>query len=157
MEFLSKLDPNLVAVLFTVVTTVGGWIYHKAKGDKQESIQDALWHILEGNAMKLAESDTAVEVVRMKLKSAAQEGLERLGLKRNAVTDMIIAKLVERGVTEVRAQIRERKNAEAAAALPAQLQALLALAEKLPKSFDPPANPTVPPLGIDIEIVKPEQ
>lgn len=156
MEFISKLDPNLIAVLFTVVTTVGGWIYHKAKGDKQEGIGDALWDALEGKVIALAESEEAASVVRSKLLVAANEALQRMGMKPNAITDAIMLKLVERGVTEVRKRVLDRKNAAAAAQLPAQLQALLDLAAKLPKTFEPPANPTVPPLGLDIEIVQPE-
>ncbi len=158
MEFLSKLDPNLVAVLITAVTTVGGWLWKKAKGEKQADITDALWDALEGKVIALAESEETASAVRSKLIVAANEALARMGMKQNAITDAIMLKLVERGVTEVRKRILARKNAEAAAQLPAQIQALIDLAAKLPKSFEPPPEDkrTVPTLGLDIEIVKPE-
>ncbi len=158
MEFLSKLDPNLVAVLFTAITTVGGWLYRKAKGEKQADITDALWDALEGKVIALAESEEVAGVVRDKLTKAAYEALARMGLKKNAVVDTIVAKLVERGVTEVRKRVLARKNAEAAAQLPAQIQALLELAAKLPKTFDapPPEKRTVPTLleGLPGEVAR---
>lgn len=155
MDFLSKLDPNLVAVLFTAITTVGGWLYRKAKGEKQEDITGALWHALEGKVIAIAEAniDTTASAIRARLITAANEALERMGIKPNKLTDAIMLKLVERGVTEVRKRIEARK---AALRLEAGILSTASQAAAVSDAFTPPANPTVPPLGLNIEIVKPE-
>ncbi len=143
MEFLSKLDPNLVAVLITAVTTVGGWLYRKAKGEKQEDITDALWHALEGKVIAIAESnvESGAALIRERLTKAAYEALERMGMKKSPLVDAIVAKLVERGVTEVRKRIAALKNART-------LDAMLASAAAVRDALTPPAVPTVPPLEL---------
>lgn len=121
-DFVTKLDPNVVLTVLSGLGTVGGWLWSKIRGDQKQSLRDALWPIIEGNAIKLAENEFAIQVVRLKLERAAQEGLARMGLKPNRITTAIVQELVERGVTEVRNRILERRKL---AALEAQLTGML--------------------------------
>lgn len=149
---LSKLDPNLVLTLITLAGSLVTWLYKKAKGEKQADITDALWAALEGKAIALAESEETATVLREKLTKAAHEALARMGMKRNAIVDAVVAKLVERGVSEVRKRILAKKNA---AKLEAQILATATQAAAVTGAFTPPANPTVPRLEMDVEIVQP--
>jgi hypothetical protein len=144
---LSKLDPNLVLTLVTLAGSLVTWLYHKAKGDKQADITDALWAALEGKVIALAESEEVASVIRSKLIVAANEALARMGIKSNAVTDAILLKLVERGVTEVRKRVIAKKTAR-------ELDSMLSSAAAV--RFDKPSGATIPKLDIDVEIAKPE-
>jgi hypothetical protein len=107
-EYLSRIDPNVV---FGVISTIGGLLWHKSSGNKAANLRDTLWAIVEGNALKLAESATTIADARSRLAKAAQDGLGRLGLKRSAAVDKIVADLVERGLTEIRKRIIQRQLA----------------------------------------------
>lgn len=159
---LSQLDPNLVLGLFTIVTTLGGWLYAKVKGQKQQSLGDTVWEILQGVAIKLAESDQSIDVIRTKLTAAAYEGLKRMGIKPTPLVDLAISMAVEKGVTEVRKLVLERKTREAELALAnAKLQtavaALTTQAGAVLDAFKPTG--TIPSLTsggeISVEIVAP--
>lgn len=148
---LDWLKTNLTGDAIALLLAVATWAYHKVKGDKTASIKDTVWNILRGVAIKLAESDTTVDQARLKLTEAAWAGLARIGVKRTATLEGIVNALVERGITEMRERIVERKQLEA------KIIATLATADGVNKAFTPPATPTVPklePLG-EVEIVKP--
>lgn len=147
MEWLKDtITPGNITLALTAIT----WLWHKVRGEKHASVADTVWAVLEGVAIKLAESDNTVAVIRDKLTAAAWEGLSRIGVKKTSATIAIVNKVVERGVSEVRKRVLERKQLEA------QIMASLSATEGVGAAFKPPANPTVPPLGLNIEIVKPE-
>jgi hypothetical protein len=129
MESLLKMNPELLLTLITFAGTVGRYLVAKIKGEKQASIRDQLWPIVEGNVLKLAQSEFVVLTVRNKLEKAAQDGLLRLGLKRNAITDAIVIELVEKGVTEVRKLALART-------LPKQAENLASDAAKVAAKFN---------------------
>ncbi len=135
---LSKLDPDTVLLLGTLIASGVTWLINKARGVKQVSAKDALWGALRGVVVKLAESDHTAAVLREKLTKAAHEALERLSIKRSTVVDVLVATLVERGISEVRELVLERKKREAElAAANAKLQAAVAsLADKAPGVLD---------------------
>jgi hypothetical protein len=110
------IDPNAVIVAVSLLSSVATWLYHKVRGDKHESVSDALGSTIEGVVLKVAESDDDIATIRTKLTIAAEQGLSRLGVKHSAATDFIIAQLVERGVTEVRKRVLARKQLESAVA-----------------------------------------
>lgn len=138
---LSKLDPNTLVVVGSLLSAGATWLYHKVKGDKKESTEDALWAVIEGNALKLAESDETVDSIRAKLTTAAEEALQRFGLKKSVAMNILVAQLVDHGITEVRKRVLERKQ------LAAKLFAMAAQASAVALSFDPPTNPSIPKLG----------
>lgn len=153
IDVLSKLNPDLLVLL----GTLAAWAYHKIRGDKTESLKDTLWHSLEGVAIKLAESDDAMATARDKLTAAAWQALGRLGVKRSKATEAIVAALVDRGVTEVRKRLLERKQLEAQIA--ARLGTVAAKAGGVLDAFTPKG--TLPKLGeglegeFQVEVVKP--
>lgn len=153
LSWLSNLDPNVVITALSFLAIGGKWLYHKVRGDQQKSLKDTLWPTIEGVVIKLAESPFVADTVRTKLTAAANEALGRIGVNRNSVTDALIAQLVDAGVTEVRKRVNARIAVEQ---LPARIEAMATAAQKMVDAFKPPANPTVPALGLDIEIVKPE-
>lgn len=146
-------NPDLLVLIGTAL----GWLYHKVRGDKQASLKDTLWHSLEGVAIKLAERDDAMAFARDKLTAAAWQALSRLGVKRSKATESIVAALVDRGVTEVRKRLLERKQLEAK--LAAQLGTVAAKAGGVLDAFTPKG--TLPKLGeglegeFQVEVVKP--
>ncbi len=147
---LEWLKDNVSGDALALLLAVATWAYHKVKGDKTESVKDIAWNALRGVAIKLAESDETVGVVREKLTAAAWAALSRAGVKKSKALEGIVSAVVDRGVSEVRERVLQRKQLEA------KLMATLSSASDVSKAFTPPANPTVPPLGLNIEIVKPE-
>jgi hypothetical protein len=136
---LSKLDPNVVVVVGSLLTTALGWLWAKIRGEKHAGLSEAIWPIVEGVAIKLAESEATVDFVREKLTAAAWQGLERMKIKRSAIVEVIVAKLVERGVTEVRKRALALKASR-------DLEATLASAAAV--RVDAPApGPRVPVIG----------
>ncbi len=156
--WLSHLDPNVAITALSILSLGGKWLYHKIRGDKQASLVEQLAPTIRGIVTKLAESPFVAETVREKLTKAAHEALGRLGIKRNALVDQVVAGLVDAGVTEVRERVANRL---AAAALPAQLEAVASAASKVAEAFKVPAVRTVPVIGeglpgeFQVEIVKP--
>ncbi len=147
---LEWLKDNVSGDALALLLAVATWAYHKVKGDKTESVKDIAWNALRGVAIKLAESDETVGVVREKLTAAAWAALARAGVKKSGALEGIVSAVVDRGVSEVRERVLQRKQLEA------KLMATLSSASDMSKAFTPPTNPTVPPLGLNIEIVKPE-
>ncbi len=150
--FLSKIDPDLVVTIVSILGAGATWLYRKAKGEKQADITSSLWRAMEGSVLKLAETHLAptATFLRDKLTVAAYEALGRMGVKKNAVVDAIVAKLVEQGVTEVRKRIAALKNAR-------DLEKVLTDASKVTTAAPKPGLPgEVPVLGLNIEYVKPE-
>lgn len=150
-SFLSQIDPNWLIAVAGGVLTVGRWLAAKVRGEKTASAKDALWPIVEGLVVKLAESEFVVEKVRAALEKGAYEGLGRLGIKRSPMIEGIVAELVERGVSEVRKRVANRKAAQE---LPAQLESLAKAAEAV-KAATVAKPGEVPVLGYTVEYVKP--
>lgn len=151
-SYLSQIDPNWLLAIAGGALTIGRWLSAKVRGEKTASAKDALWPIVEGLVVKLAESEFVVDTVRKKLTIGAYEGLARIGIKRSPMIEGIVSELVERGVSEVRKRVANRK---AAAELPAQLEALAKAAEAV-KAATVAKPGEVPVLGLNIEYVKPE-
>lgn len=153
----SELNPNVIVV--SIVTMLLGALWNRIRGkkDQQIDVTDALWNALKGYVIKLAESDFVIDTVRTKLTTAAEEALVRMKVPRNAITDLVVAKLVERGISEVRERILERKQLEAKIA--AQLGTVAAKAGGVLDAFTPKG--TLPKLGeglegeFVVEVVKP--
>lgn len=151
IAYLSQIDPNYLLLVATGAVTIGRWVVHKINGDKQASLQDTLWPIIEGLVIKLARDPFVVETVRSKLTNGAYEALERVGIKRSPLVEGIVNGLVDRGVTEVRKRVEQR---EAMAALPGQLEAIAKSAEAVRDALKPKG--TVPALldGLPGDVVR---
>lgn len=139
----SKLDPNAVMFLLSLVGTAALWLYRKARGEQQASLRGLLWPSVEAKAIELAESDAFVEGMRDELRECALDALRRIGVKPSALVEVIVTELVERGVAELRKRILARK-------VKSEVQTLLdRLADPaFLRAFTPPppSERTVPPL-----------
>ncbi len=138
---LSKIDPNVVIVAGSLLSAFGSWLWAKIRGEQHAGLSEAIWPIVEGVALKLAESQPTADLAREKLTAAAWAGLARMGIKRSTLVEGIVAKLVERGVTEVRKRVTALVNAQ-------RLDTMLTSAAAVRDALTPPAVPTVPPLEL---------
>lgn len=144
---LESLNPNVI--IGSLVLSLLGTLWAKIRGKEKakEDLATQLWHTLEGVVLKLAASDDTTELVRAKLTKAAYAALERLGVPKDPLAEYVIAGLVDRGLTEVRKQMVARENG-------LKLEVALDRTKDVLDAFDPPTNPKVPTLGIDVELVR---
>lgn len=105
MEFLSKLDPNAVLAIATLLAT---WLYHKLSGDKVENFTD----LIRGVGKQLVNAlVTAGALDQTSLTKRAQALMEdafsRLGIPHNALLDAIAKATVEHAVGDALAELRD--------------------------------------------------
>lgn len=144
MRFLSAIDPNVAALLITAVTTIGGWLYNKARGRKQDSLWATLGGVVD-NAIHYAvvTAESHADDVRAKVLTYVWPKLMLLKIPRNATTEAIINQLVEVAIADAIQAAKDHDKAievnvaaaqasiEQTKALAAQLPALVAAAPKL--------------------------
>lgn len=146
-NWISKVDPTIAIGLVGGLIT---WLYHKAKGDKTQSIVDMLDAAITQEAHKILDDQGTMDDARKAFTKVGQEILDKLKIKQSATSDRWLAVAVEEGLAEFAQLITARDHAMQAA-----LAALGAAGENMKAALVPPKNPTVPVLGVDIEEVKP--
>lgn len=146
-DFLSKLDPNVIATLVTALLT----FLQIRKNDKMKAnYADLLRHMLLETVLELVDLEDAEQRATIALNATVQKWLERIGLKRNAVVDSFIASAVQYALTE----LKERRLVRQARAVDATSK-LLAGAEGVRDAFDESATTNqIPRLGLDVEVIK---
>lgn len=139
-----NVDPNLISSLITILVGIGGWLWHKARGDKQASIESALGSAIKQEVSRLLHEDTTLDKARAALEWAADAALDRIGIKRSAAVDLVVHALIEDGL----ARIAERLYL--LGGLKAGIDRVAEAAAKVEPAFTPPATPTVPPLDATV-------
>ncbi len=99
MDFLGKLDPNVTALLITAGTALVTWLYHKANGDQTASFGSVITGVVD-NAIHDAGvlADSKSDAVIALVENDLWLGLVKIGVPRNAVTELLAHKAVQQGV-----------------------------------------------------------
>ena len=158
---MSQLDPNL---LIPLVAAVFGWLYHKVRGDKKQSLADAVSPFV-GQAIHLVTItlESNIDTVRAKVADYTWDALTKAKIPRNALTESIVSSAIEEGIAYALEQARAHDRlvqvtaAKAGTDLAAAAKALGAELERL-KSLPAPTPPddvTIVPPSTNPEDFKP--
>jgi hypothetical protein len=132
----SNLDPNLVAGLVTLVTTLAGFLYHKARGTQQRDLSDLLDEAITEEVHDALEDGETLATIEGRLTGAASKLTKLLGLKLPPYTVNIA---VQYGVSEFRKLVRAREaNQKAAKEIPGQIDDLAKAAQGVKDAFKVP-------------------
>ncbi len=151
---ISKVSPDLVIGIVSVLGALGGWLWRKARGEKQRDLSDLLDEVITHEVDEALDDGATVYQIRERLEAAAQKLCVRvLGRK---MPQKYIALAVEWGVQEFKKRVRLRAAAQdAKKAFDRMPQAMSGVIEAFtPK---PVEERTVKPFGegmIETEIVK---
>lgn len=141
---LSKLDPNLLLGVITLLGSLAGWAWKRARGEKTASITEVLTAAIKQEAARLLRGEEPLEKARDAMRWAATAALERIGVTPSKAVDLLVNVAIEKGLAELaeRLHVLER----GVAALPGAFQGVV-------DAFTPPAQPTIPPLRAEFEVV----
>lgn len=143
---LPELNPDLTASLIVLLTAIGGWLWRKAKGEKQQDFRELLDETITAEVVDALEDDTTAAALRGRLEGAASALDKKLGV---TLPKAMVTLAVTWGETEFRRMMQERKAQQA---IPGQLKDLAVKAEKVLEAFTPKGD--MPKLDIDVEIIK---
>jgi hypothetical protein len=100
----------------TVVTTVGGWLWNKARGKKAESLQSIIASMIDNLVHELVDNYSGNTSVADYLKTArkyiderAWIVLKKRGVPRNATTEKFLHQAIERGTSWLASEVRSLK------------------------------------------------
>ena len=144
---LSHLDTIIAAA-----GIVGGFIWHKLRGDQTDSVRATLKALVQGVVHDEVGDldDPAVEAkVRDFVAKRAKAYLAEHKVT-GTLADLLVKEAIEIGVAELKRMISTQT------ALAEAVSDMADKAQKVVDAFKPPANPTVPKLDLNIEVVKPE-
>lgn len=141
LDWLGKIDPNVVV---GIVSALVAWLYHKARGDKQQDLRDLVYGTIAAEVHRIVDSPELHDKARALLFDAAWKGLDLLKVPKNATTNLLVSAAVETGMAELARLLAQK-------AIPKQLDAVADGVAAAVDAFTPPAKPTVPPLDIVVE------
>lgn len=110
-DWLSKIDPT---VALTVVTTVGGWLWNKARGKKVESLQSIISSVIDNLVHELIDNYSSgnsnvteyLKTARKYIDDRAWTVLKKRGIPRNATTEKFLHQAIERGTSWLAGEVR---------------------------------------------------
>jgi hypothetical protein len=130
---LSKIDPNLVAGIGTLLGTLVTWLVGKARGQQQRDLGELLDEAITAEVLDALEDNETVATIENRLTDAALKLGGKLGLK---IPEPTVRFAVQWGVVEFRKKLKEREaNQKAARELPAKLDDLATQAAKVVEAF----------------------
>jgi hypothetical protein len=115
-DWLSKIDPT---VAVTVLTTVGGWLWNKARGKKTESLQSIIGSMIDNLVHELVDSYSSgsgigvadyLKTARKYIDERAWTVLKKRGVPRNAETEKLLHQAIERGTAWLANEVRSLKT-----------------------------------------------
>lgn len=121
MEWLSKLDPNIVV---PIVIALGGWLWRKARGEKKADDRTIIDSIVENFAMEMTDTyhvnDTRsiadyLKQARSYIDERIWNVLAKRGIKKTPIVKALVNEAVERWTAWLGKQIlasREMKRLE---------------------------------------------
>ena len=140
----SKLSPDHIIAIATVIGSLATWFYHKVKGDKKVSMSSLLDDIV-GNILHEFLDDYNDEPMTEYLDKARKyldDNLWAIAQKRGiprGLYDLLVHAAIERGTKWLADEVAKRK-------IPVQLQDLAAKIAKIEASFHGPLS-VVPVAG----------
>jgi hypothetical protein len=150
----SNLDPNLVAGLVTLVTTLAGWLYSKARGEKARDVSDLLDEVITGELEDALHDLDTLDAIEQRLTESASALLRRLHLDPKKYAGPIRV-AVQWGLAEAQRKLAaRRRNQDAVKSMPAQLDELTKATAGVLEAFKPKSlGLDIVPVG-DVEIIK---
>ncbi len=149
---LSNLDPNLVAGIFTLLGTLGGWLYNKARGKKTQDLTELLDEAITAEVLDAVEDGETLDTIEDRLTNTALLLSKKLGVKLSASVARIA---VQYGVVEFRQAVKKREAAQKAVAqMQTQLDKLATEAAKVGAAFTDAPTIAIPKLQFETEIIK---
>ncbi len=149
---LANINPELLALIITALGAGLGWMWKKARGEKTRDLSDLLDDAITAEVEDALEDGETLSTIEGRLTTAGLRLAAGLGLK---LPPQTVRTAVQWGVVEFRKALQARNREKAAADKLASDAALLVDATvKTRAMFDPPSNPTVPRLEMDVEIDK---
>ncbi len=108
---LSKLDPNVAALLIGAGVSLVTWLYHKARGQKSDTLADVISGIVDNaihTAVVEADSDPSGTVALVE--NGLWFSLLKAKVPRNATTEMLVHAAVQQGVAAAIDQAKQRAH-----------------------------------------------
>lgn len=150
MDWLSKIDPNLIAGAIAAILAL-------LKSRKDQGIQaylaQAIKSALDRAVLDLIDRELTGDKARAELEAAAAAALARAGIKRNAVIDAMLHAAIEAALGRLESYLFRRRAGVAAFA--DATDKLADGAQKVLDAFTPSEEPTIPRLGLNIEVLDP--
>lgn len=152
------MNSEFVTAITGIVIALATWGYHKIKGDKQASLADTASDLAyQALHVAVVTVESNIDELRAKATDYVWRALGRLNIPRNAVSEVIVAQVIEAGITEALAEAKAHDRAVQIA----WGKSAGAILDTIPADIDsigkPPKNPTIEPLGLDIEYREPNR
>jgi hypothetical protein len=134
MDF-SKIDPNLIAGVVSLLGTLAAWVYGKARGSKQRDLSELLDETITAEVEDALEDGETLDTIEDRLTQAAHALAKKLGPK---VGEQTLRLAVTWGVIEFRKLVKKRADNQAAVKrIPGQLDDLADKAKAVEDAFVP--------------------
>jgi hypothetical protein len=139
------MDPQITSQLTSIAIAAGiaglTWLYHKAKGDKQQSVTELLDGLV-ANALHVAvvTAGSRVDDLVGVVEAAAWKGLLAAKVPRNDTTVLLVHAAVQTGVADAIAEVKAHDRAVELAIAANVAAAQAEVAKPAPK---PPAIPNI--------------
>lgn len=127
----SKLDPNVVALIVSVLGGLWTWISHKANGEKTSTWREILDDVVR---QVINAADVDLDNVKARLETKLQDAVTKIGL-RGPTANSLVHEFVEYGSAELH---------ERFATIQRQLDKISAEAQATLKVLRPAATPGTP-------------
>jgi outer membrane murein-binding lipoprotein Lpp len=120
IQWLSKVDPNVAIGVLSLVGTVAGWAYRKARGEQTSSFRETINAAVDSMAFEMFAEITDAEAaranaqgflasVRARVEKHAWSVLEKRGVPRTALTERIVHEAIERASAMLARELAERR------------------------------------------------
>lgn len=121
----SKLDPDHVIYALTFLSSVAGWLWKKAHGEKQATFKETVNAVIDSIVLEmfgeLDDSDVLrvniqgyLASTRARVEKHGWDVLSKRGVPRNAATERLFHAAIERASAMVARDLVDRRNAAAA-------------------------------------------
>ncbi len=114
-SWLYKIDPNTV---FVVVSTLGGWLYHKIAGKRAKTIEEIVAGAVKAILSEIAEHVPTNVPIELWLKGARTyvsdriwKALEKVGIGKSPALERIVSAALERATAELAERIAAERRA----------------------------------------------
>jgi len=140
----NDIHADVVALGVSGITAVVLWLWHKARGEKTQSVREMLMSVVESTVHQMALAKIDFLNADKPIEHAISKWFERRGINPKPYS-FLIHEMVAYGLKRLSEEYKQ-------ATLPATFDRLLKeMADTVGRvSFEPPKHPDVPVLGIDI-------
>lgn len=115
------LDPNLAAILTSLLIAGGTWLYHKAKGDKVDTLSDTIGGVVNsGIHLAVVEAESHPDEIRATVSNYVWMTLAKLKIPRNATSEALVNAAIETAISDAIQAAKDRDNTIDAAITAAQ-------------------------------------